>query len=88
MSSYREQRDEINRLFNAPQHRKLKYVSLMLIGLGIIAEIAMIIWFDDIPDRSKILIRGCIGICAILFVILVTILAYRVFSEYFRGKPN
>lgn len=86
MNNYWQYRDDINRLFSAPKHRCLKYASFIVIALVILTQIAMIIWLDDIPDRTKLFIRGCIGLVAIIFVILVAIWAYKVFSEYFRAK--
>lgn len=86
MNNYRQQHDEINQLFNAPKHRRLKYIALTVISAVIAAQISMIIWIDDIPNRIKVFIQGCIGIGAIVFVLLVAIIAYRVFTEYFRSK--
>lgn len=86
MNDYRTHHDEINRLFNAPQHRRLKYLALAVIGIAIAAQISLIIWQDDIPERTKLFIQGCSGVAAIIFVVLVGIMAYRVFSGYFRDK--
>lgn len=79
-------RNEINKLFNARKNRPLKYSAWAVIGIAIAAMIAMIIWFDDIPPRIMLFIRGCVGVCAVIFVILVAILTYRVYSEYYRNK--
>lgn len=86
MKGYWRHLDEINRLFNTPQHKHLKYAALIVIGVVIAAQIAIIIWDDDISNRIKSFIQGCVGLGAIVFVILVTILTYTVFSEYFRSK--
>lgn len=84
MNNYWQFKDDINRLYNAPKYRGLKYASFIVIALVILAQIAMIIWRDDIPDRTKLFIQGCIGSGAIIFVILIGIWTYKVFSEYFR----
>ncbi len=86
MDNYWQHRDEINRLFNAPKYRVLKYSALAVIGIVIATQIALIIWMDQIPFHTMQIIRGCIGLGAIIFVILVTILAYKVYAEYFRSK--
>jgi nitrogen fixation/metabolism regulation signal transduction histidine kinase len=86
MNNYRQQHNEFNQLFNALKHRRLKYIALTVICAVIAAQISMIIWIDDIPNHIKVFIQGCIGIGAIVFVLLVTIIAYRVFTEYFRSK--
>ena len=85
MNNYWQFKDDINRLYNAPKHRGLKYSALIVIGLIILAQIAMIIWRNDISDHTKSFIQGCIGLGAIVFVILVAIWTYKVFSEYFSS---
>ena len=78
--------DDINKLFNAPKYRSLKYSALIVIGIAIAALFAMIIWIDTIPHRTLLFIRGCVGLCALIFVILVAVLTYRVYSEYFKNS--
>lgn len=86
MNKYPNHRNEINQLFNAPQHRRLKYAALTVIGIVIALQIVMIIWIDEIPDRTILIMRGCAGVGAIIFVVLVTIIAFRVYSEYFKTR--
>lgn len=86
MNNYWQFKDDINRLYNAPKHRGLKYAAFIVIGLVILAQIAMIIWMGDISERTKLFIQGCIGLGAIIFVILIAIWSYKVYSEYFRGR--
>ena len=91
MNNYWEHRDEINRLFNAPQHRPLKYTAFAVIVLCIAAQIALIIWNDDISEHAKLFTQGCIGVGAVVFVILAGIWTYRVFADYFHqqyGNPR
>jgi hypothetical protein len=83
MNRYLEHHDEINRLFNAPKYKRFKYAALIVIGVVIVAQLSMIIWANAISERTKLFMQGCIGLGAIIFVILVVILAYRVYSEYF-----
>jgi hypothetical protein len=86
MTDYRQHRNEIKRLFNAPKHRRLKYLALIVIGAVIAAQIAMIIWANAMTDCTRLIIRGCCGIGALVFVILATIITYRVYSEYFGTR--
>ncbi len=88
MRDYFHHRDEINRLLNAPKYRRLKYSALIVIAVAIAAQIATIIWLDVIPSRTILFIRGCVGVAAIVFVVLVAILAYKVYSEYFTGQSK
>lgn len=85
MTNYWQFKDNINRLFNTPKHRGLKYASFIVIALVILAQIAMIIWRNDVSGHTKSFIQGCIGVGAIIFVVLIGIWAYKVFSEYFSS---
>lgn len=86
MNDYRNHRADINQLFDAPQYRRLKYWALTVIGFVIAIQIAMIIWADEIDDRVKLLMQGVMSLGAIAFVVLVTVIAYKVYSEYFRDR--
>ena len=85
MNNYWQFKDDINRLYNAPNYRGLKYGAFIVIGLVILAQIAMIIWRNDITEPTKSFIQGCIGLGAIIFVVLIGIWAYKVFSAYFSS---
>jgi uncharacterized membrane protein YidH (DUF202 family) len=86
MNKYRQHHQDINQLFNAPKHRRLTYIALLVIGVVIAAQLAMAIRVDDISEQTRLIIQGCSSLGAIVFVILVGVIAYRVFSEYFRSK--
>lgn len=88
MKDYWQNKYDINQLFNAPQFRKLKYSALIVIGISSATMLAMIFWIDVIPYKTMLFLRGCVGIGAIVFIILVAILAYQVYSEYFHNKYN
>lgn len=86
MKDFWQHKQDINQLFNAPQFRKLKYAALIVIGLVIALQLAMIFCMEHIPYKTMLFLRGCVGAGAIVFVILVAILAYKVYSEHFRNK--
>ncbi len=88
MKDYWQNKQDINRLFDAPQFRKLKYAALIVIGIVIAVQFAMINWLEHIPYKTMLFLRGCVGAGAIVFVILAAILAYKVYSEYFRDRFN
>ena len=78
--------EEIKKLYNTPVNRRLKYCALGAISVSIALMIIMIIWMDEISARMKLFMRGCAGMCAIVFVILCGCLVYRVYSVWFRRK--
>lgn len=79
----------MDRLYNTPVNLRLRYIAIGIIGAVIALQLAMVIWLDDISPKAMLFMRGCVGLGAIIFVILITILAYRVVSTYLRGpgKP-
>jgi uncharacterized membrane protein YdbT with pleckstrin-like domain len=59
---------------------------LVIIGAVIAVQIAMIIWIDDISNKARLVIQGCVSIGVAIFVLLVTIISYRVFTDYSMSK--
>ena len=87
MKNYWQNKYDIDNLFNAPQFKKIKYAALIVIGIIIAIQIATIVWIDSIPYKTMIFLRGCVCLWEpIIFVIIATILAYKVHSEYFRNR--
>lgn len=57
------------------------------VGEAVMAlQISMIIWMDDIPLKVMLFMRGCVGTGAIIFVVLVGILTYKVNSHHLRSQ--
>lgn len=71
MNKYLQEREEINRRYNMPENRRLKYAAMIVIGIVIILILSMIIWMDKIPYEGILIMRGCVGLGAIIFVLLV-----------------
>lgn len=81
-----QERAELNRLYNAPTNKRLKYSALGVIAITIALLISMIIWMDDLSVKSILIMRGCAGFGAIIFVVLVGVLTYRVNSQHIENK--
>lgn len=62
----------------------LRYSAFAVIAAVIALQISMIIWMDDIPLKTMLFMRGCVGTSAIIFVVLVGILTYRANNDYIR----
>lgn len=86
VSGYLQDREDINRLYNAPENRRLKYAAMAVIGVVIILLLSMVVWFDDISPKAMLIMRGCAGLGAIIFVVLVGILTYRVNKQHISGR--
>lgn len=57
-------------------------------GVAIVLMMVMIFWMDDLSWKMMLFMRGCAGVCAVIFVILVGILVFRVNSSYWRDKKD
>ena len=88
MRDNRNSRQELNRLFKEPKYRPWKYSAYTVIGLVLATQLLMLIFYDEISYRTRLFMEGCIGLCAIIFVILIAILYYKLYSDYYRNKYN
>ena len=79
-------RDELNRLYNKPANRKIKYCAVVAISIAIALMLAMLIWMEQLTCRNLLLMKGLAGLFAIIFVVLCGILVYRVNREYINSK--
>ncbi len=83
---YSNYKEETDRLYRTCVNRRLKYIALSVIGIAILLLFATIFLHDSISRTTMMFMRGCAGVCAIVFVILLGILVYRVNSAYIRGN--
>lgn len=88
MNKYLQERKELNNLYDAPENRRLKYCAITIISLVIILLFCMIIWIDEISTTGILIMRGCAGLGAIAFVIIVGILSYRVNKQHISNRKN
>ena len=79
-------RDELKRIYNKPANRKLKYCVVAAISITAILLLVCLIWMDGLSVTSILLLRGFTGLFAIIFVVLYSVLLYRVNREYIKGK--
>ena len=91
MADYFEKRDrfqeERKKYYREKTNTRLKYVALISIGVSIILLLTMAFGFVDYNNTTAILfMRGCAGIFALIFVVLVAIIVYRVNVSYFNDK--
>lgn len=85
MKQWEKQRSDFERLYRKPANRRLKHIALWVIGAVIALQMLMIIFVKDIAPGVMLFMRGCVGLGAIIFVVICAILLYRVNSEYIHG---
>lgn len=91
MANYFEKRDrfqqEREKYYREKTNTRLKYVALISICISIILLLTMAFGFVDYNNTTAILfMRGCAGLFALIFVVLVAIIVYRVNISYFNDK--
>lgn len=82
-----EEREDMNNLYHAPKYRKLKYWALAIITTVILLLFATIIWMEELTPNALLIIRGCAGLGALIFVVLVGVLTYRV-NRHIQNRNN
>ncbi len=79
-------REELNKLYNKPANRKLKYCAIVAISISLVLMLAMLIWMEQLSYRHLLLMKGFTGLFAIIFVVLSGVLVYRVNREHICKK--
>ena len=80
------QKGDRQRFYNIPVNLRLKHIAIGFIVAAIVLMLCMILWLDDIPPRLMLIMRGTVGLCALVFVILIAVLEYRVWRDYLNEK--
>ncbi len=86
MMRHFEERDRINEWFKQPKYRVWKYV---LIGIGVVnllVILSMIIWIDSMKWETMMILRGCAGAIAIIFVCVCAVFYYIVYKDYIQHR--
>lgn len=81
-------RNELRKLYNTPANLRLKRIALCVIGVAITMMISMIFLVDKVSWQLLYFMRGCAGVLAIVFVVVVAILVYRVNRAYITGDKR
>lgn len=81
-----KEKEELNKIAQLPANRKLKYLALFLISIGIALFLIMIIWYDDFSREALLVMRGSAGLFAIFFTIIITIYLYRINSAHHKQR--
>ena len=87
-----KEKEEKEKIAQLPSIRKLKYLALFFISIGIALILTNLILLGTISLTVILVLRGCAGICAIIFVIIVGIYMHKINTTYnkqqFRNKKD
>ena len=84
MNRFQQEREKY---YREKTNIKLKYAALISIGISILLLLTIAFGFVDYKNTTAILfMRGCAGLFALIFVVLVAIVVYRVNVSYFNDK--
>lgn len=82
----RNRTNDFARYYATTANKCLKYVALGVIFIAIILMLVMIFFLDSLSRETLLFMRGCAGLCGIIFFIFCTILIYRVNSAYWQHR--
>ncbi len=88
LNKYVQEHEKMNEYYNARKYRTLKYAALTAVALGVILLLCIAFYLDHIPQNVMLIMRVCAGLCAITFVVLVTIITYRANKEHVTNRRN
>lgn len=91
MTNYFRKKEEyekdVKKYYREKTNLRLKYGALASIAVSIILLLTMALGFIDFSNtRLLLFMRGCAGLFALIFVVLVGALVYRVNSAYSKEK--
>lgn len=88
MKKKKAHRRELEKYYNEKPNLRLKYAAIASIAIAIILLLINAFGLVGTSTTMLLLLRGCAGLFAIIFVVLVTILVYRVNAAYLNDKQS
>lgn len=83
-----EEKEKLNKIAQLPTNKKFKYLSIAFGISALVLLIIMILGLEIFSLTVFWVLRGCVGICAILFLIFVGYYLYRVYFTYYKQKSK
>ena len=78
--------EAVEKYSETPINRRLKIIAILVIALGILLMGVMFIWYDKMSVEMALILQGCVGLCAIVFVVLTGVIMYRSYSSLWNDK--
>lgn len=90
MANYFEKKEahrrELEKYYREKPNLRLKYAAIASIAIAIILLLINAFGWVGTSTTVQLLLQGCAGLFAIIFVVLVTILVYRVNAAHLNNK--
>ncbi len=88
IEKYLERKEEVNSFFNSPSNRFWKITTIVTAILMVAIQIAIffLVVNDALPEKYFLMMRICVGILAVIFIISLLTWTYRVYREFFRHR--
>ena len=83
-----EEKEELNKIARLRENRIYKYLALAFATAMIALLIIMLSGLDTFSLTTFLVLRGCVGLCAILFLVFVACYLLRVYGTYYKQKAN
>lgn len=83
---FNQQKMLLNKIARLPANRRLKYIALTFIVAAILIMLSMLFWMDKMSVRQILFLRGCAGLCALIFLIITAIYLYRTYSKFIKSR--
>lgn len=77
-------KNKLNELRKTKENLRLRNIAIGVAGVAIALMISCVFFMDLVSLRTFHLIRGCVGLLTICFVIIVAVIENRVHRSYFR----
>ena len=77
---------EANKVGKNPNNAWLKYLSVCILSIGIILELVILIWIDQLSYSAILWLQGIVGVCALMFLIFVAVFLFRVNSKVINNR--
>lgn len=88
--NYFEKKEEIRqateKYLKEKTNRRLKHAALLSAAVCLLIMISLIVWMESISGSLQLFLEGCVGMFAIIFALLTTILLYRINKAYINDK--
>ena len=82
-----QEKEDLRKIAQLPAYRR---IMIAAIGISICALILTIFvaFYDDFTRSTFLILRGIIGVCALITIILAAIYYYLVFNTYWKNRSK
>lgn len=81
-----EEKAALNKIAQLPTNKKFKYLAIAFGTTAVTLLIIMFLCLESFSLTTFLVLRGCVGLFAILFMIFVGCYTYRVYYIHYKQK--